>query len=159
MKNLIIALLTLLSTTAIAQNTVTWKGGTPGKEQAWNEARNWSDNRVPDVFSNVIIKALETGHHAQPLIEESLEVASIEIQAGASLTIKESGKVLIDGTDTYTLGIVNYGGNLINDGTISLKNIDESSADRLYNSSQGSGIVFLNMLPVNGSAVAHHNSN
>jgi hypothetical protein len=152
MKTLIIALLTLTSTIAIAQNTVTWKGGTPGNETNWNESKNWSNNQVPDEFTNIIIKALNTGHFAQPVVSENVEVASIEIQAGAKLTVTESGQILIDGIDTYSEGIVSYGGLLVNEGIINLVNIDGYKADNLQAMMEGNGLFLIDSQPLKVSA-------
>jgi hypothetical protein len=154
MKTLIIAILTLVSTTLFAQNTVTWKGGTPGKETQWNESKNWSDNQVPDENTNVIIKFMNTGHFAQPVVEESVEVGSIELHAGANLTITESGEVLVDGSDFYTIGIVSFGGTLINQGVISLINIDNFSEEKFREIHSGNGTVLLDNNSINAKYYA-----
>jgi len=105
MKTLLIALFTLISTITIAQNQVTWKGGTPGKETSWNEARNWSNNRVPDEFSDVIIPDVSTSTFSTPVIKEgTIELNSIMIESNAQLTIEASAKVIVYG---YTEGLIN----------------------------------------------------
>ena len=71
MKTLIIAILTFSTSLIIAQNTVTWVGGTPGNETSWEEPKNWSDNKVPNENSVVIIKDFNSGHNAQPVITEN----------------------------------------------------------------------------------------
>jgi len=154
MKTLIITILTLVSTTIFAQNTATWKGGTPGNETKWNESKNWSDNQIPDENTNVIIKFMNTGHFAQPVVEETVEVGSIELHAGAYLTITESGQVLIDGSEFYTIGIVSYGGNLINEGVINLINIDQFSSTHFQEIISGNGTVLLDNQPINAKYYA-----
>lgn len=154
MKTLAILLLSLLSTATIAQQTVIWKGGTPGKETSWNEARNWSNYQVPDEDTDVVIKALHTGHHAQPVIDGRVEVRSIELHTGTSLTIKEKGKLLIDGAEDYTLGIVNYGGMLYNDGLIYLTQIEDFSAEKFAAHVLGNGSLFMDSLPSDSSYIA-----
>ena len=144
MKNLLIALLTLITTFATAQTTAIWVGGTPGKETKWNEAKNWSNYRVPDEFSNVIIKNNNSGHQAQPVISGVVEVSSIEIQASACLTISDDGEIIIDGTGFYSKGISNYGGNLVNEGVIDLRNIDRVTASHFEGKIQGKGMVLVN---------------
>ena len=96
MKTLLIALFTMISTITIAQNTVTWKGGTPGKETSWNEAKNWSNNRVPDEFSDVIIPDVSTSTFSTPVIKEgTIELNSIMIESNAQLTVDVSAKVIV----------------------------------------------------------------
>lgn len=154
MKTFIIALLTLTSTFACAQNTATWIGGTAGNETSWNEPRNWDNYQIPDEDSHIIIKPLNTGHFAQPIINEHVEVASIEIYAGASLTIEANGKVLIDGSVSYTEGIVNYGGSLINEGQISLQHIGNLSTEKLQITMKGDGLVMVDGSPINDKLLA-----
>ncbi len=154
MKTLLIAILTLATTTLFAQNTVIWKGGTPGKENNWNESKNWSDNQVPDENTNVIIKAMNTGHFAQPVVDEAVEVASIELQAGAKLTVTASGSVMIDGSDIYTIGIVSYGGILVNKGLINLINIDNFSTVDFQEIHSGNGTVLLDNQSINAKYYA-----
>ncbi len=143
MKTFILSLLVLALTSSFAQQSITRKGGTPGHETSWNEPRNWSNYQVPDEFSHVVIQVLNTGHFAQPVIDQEVEVASIEIQAGASLTVTVTGSVLIDGENQYTEGIVNLGGNLLNDGLITMLNMEDFSAERPQFSMKGSGLVVL----------------
>ena len=144
MKTLIIVLLTLTSSLAFAQNTATWIGGTPGNETNWNEPRNWSNYQMPDEDTHIIIKPLNTGHFAQPVISQPSEVASIVLYAGASLTIKHQGEVRIDGSQTYTQGILNYGGTLINEGLITLSDIQDFNSEHLHLTYKGGGDVNIN---------------
>lgn len=125
MKYLIIIFIWVLGNiTLFAQNTIVWKGGTPGKENSWNEPKNWDVNQIPGNNSHVIIRAINSGHQAQPRIETQVSVASIEIHSGSTLIIGEKGEVLLDGEYTFSHGIVNYGGKIINKGKIELRNID-----------------------------------
>ena len=94
----------MISTITIAQNIVTWKGGTPGKETSWYEAKNWSNNRVPDEFSDVIIPDVSTTTFSTPTIKEgTIELNSIMIESSAQLTVETSAKVIAYG---YTEGLV-----------------------------------------------------
>ena len=155
MKNLITAFFILAAATMIsAQNTVTWKGGTPGNETSWTEASNWSNNKVPNEFSKVVIKAMDSGHYAQPVIKGFVEVASIEIQAGANVTVEEEGTLIIEGAYNYTQGITFYGGSLTNKGEVNLNNIDEYVKETYLNSVQGKGEIFIDGQKINGPALA-----
>lgn len=124
MKNICFVFILFCSISAIAQNSSTWIGGTPGKETKWNEPKNWDTNRVPDENTHVIIKKTNSGHFAQPIISDQVQVAWIEIRQGAALNISASGQLIIDGTDTYSEGISIYGGTIQSTGKIILKNID-----------------------------------
>lgn len=118
-------LLLCLSTTLLyTQEVLVWKGGTPGKETSWNEAGNWDKNVVPGEDTHVIIKSLNTGHYAQPEISGKVIVTSIELQSKSLLKINESGTLIIDGTYTYSQGILIFGGRLLNNGTLSFNNVD-----------------------------------
>lgn len=145
MKLTIALCLMITSTSLFAQNTIIWKGGTPGNETSWNEAKNWSSNQVPDEFSCIIIKRLNSGHQAQPIIKETVEATSIEIQSGATLTVTENGLLLIDGANTYSKGITMYGGNLVNKGIIQLNNIEDTySFEQIQNKITGNGLILVN---------------
>jgi hypothetical protein len=154
MKTIILSLLVLTLTSGFAQQVVTWKGGTPGRETAWNEPSNWSNQQVPDEDTHVLIERLHTGHYAQPVIDDWVEVASIRIHAGASLTVTESGEIVIDGSWQYSPGIVNLGGNLVNDGLIQLVDIAEESTERMIREDWASGLLLLNGQPLESAGLA-----
>lgn len=143
MKTLIIAILTFSTSLIVAQNTVTWIGGTPGNETSWDEPRNWSDNKIPNENSIVIIKYANSGHNAQPVITEKVEVASIEVQANAQLTIKKDAELIIDGSFTYSEGISVYGGEVINKGTVHLYSLSVDVTEDYLNQIQNTGYVFM----------------
>ena len=125
MKPLLITLLSILAPVFInAQTSISWKGGTPGRETAWNEPRNWDAHRVPNEWDKVIVKMEYNGHFSQPVIDAAVQVAWLEIHPGAELTITSSGQLTIDGTFTYSEGISIYGGSISSAGEIVFKNID-----------------------------------
>lgn len=98
MKTLIIALLTLTSTIITAQSTVTWVGGTPGNETSWDEPKNWSNEHVPNKFSNVYIPDVSTSTFSNPVIEKgTIELTSLQIVSTAKLTIDEMAKLIVHG--------------------------------------------------------------
>jgi hypothetical protein len=125
MKNLIIILLAACLPLFInAQTTITWKGGTPGKETKWNEPKNWDAYRIPNEDDKVIIKMENSGHFSQPVINDEVHIAWLEIHSGAELTIAATGQLTLEGTYTYSEGISIYGGNLSSDGEIIFKDIE-----------------------------------
>jgi hypothetical protein len=113
MKNLIALIVICLPLLLTAQQTISWKGGTPGTPHSWNQARNWDTNRVPGPNDYVIIAQPNNGHFAHPVIREEVQLASVEIQAGATLEVASSGKLIVDGAYNYSKGIAIYGGRLI----------------------------------------------
>lgn len=130
-----------IATTAIisAQQVVTWKGGTPGKENCWTEPRNWDSNKVPDEFSHVVIKVRNNGHFAMPIIHTNVQIEAIEVHSKAYLTITEKGTLLLYGADLNRDDIQLFGGNIHNAGRIIYEDFDaddfiaRSSIARVYN--------------------------
>jgi hypothetical protein len=96
-KQIIITLVAIitLGISATAQTTNTWKGGFPGHETDWNQNKNWSRGKTPDVFDNVIIPDVSTSTQKYPIVKEGeIEVISIEVQSGASLTLLRSVRIV-----------------------------------------------------------------
>jgi len=84
---IITTLLLLLFCICLHAQTV-WKGGTPGFEHDWNQARNWNTDQVPGQFDEVVIPSLETRGHCYPVIENYIqEIATLFILSSANLTI------------------------------------------------------------------------
>jgi hypothetical protein len=81
-----------------AQTTNTWKGGFPGHETEWNNSRNWSLGKTPNAFQRVIIPDVSTTTRRYPVVaaETEIEVQSLEIHAGASLTLGRAARILAD---------------------------------------------------------------
>ena len=92
------ALLLLANLSSLqAQTTNVWKGGFPGHENEWNQNRNWSLGKTPDVFDRVIIQDVSTSTQKYPIIKEGeIEVLSLEVRSGASLTLLHSARILAD---------------------------------------------------------------
>ena len=98
MKTLFIFFLVLSISVLNAQNEVTWSGGTPGRETHWHEAKNWSNHRVPDAFSNVIIPDIESTTLSFPIIAEGVvEVNSLLLASNAELLIRDEAKMIVYG--------------------------------------------------------------
>lgn len=80
-----------------AQTTNVWKGGFPGHETEWNHSRNWSLGKTPDVFDRVIIPDVTTGTQKYPVVKDGeIEVLSLEVKSGASLTLFRSARIVAD---------------------------------------------------------------
>ena len=141
-----------------AQNTVTWIGGTPGQETNWDEPRNWSTNHVPNEDSNVVIALSNSSHNAQPIIKNDVEVVSIQILSGGNLTVSEYVKLTVSGAYNYSEGISLHGGNLTNNGTINLVELDVEVTAEYFNKNENTGIVLVNNVAQNTSNI-HFASN
>lgn len=101
-KNIIAVIALALSfiATLHAQKTVTWKGGTPGQENDWNCAKNWSSHKVPDEFSNVVIPDVSTTTLAAPVIKNgTFEVNAIIVHSNAKLTVEKDAQLVIYTTE------------------------------------------------------------
>jgi hypothetical protein len=80
-----------------AQTLNTWKGGFPGHETEWNNSRNWSLGRTPGIFDRVVIPDVSTSTRRYPVVPSGVfEVQRLEIQAGASLTLHRSARIVAD---------------------------------------------------------------
>ncbi|MCB0571727.1 MAG: hypothetical protein KDC66_18285 [Phaeodactylibacter sp.] len=124
-KQMIISIILMSSMTTFAQSV--WKGGTPGRPTDWMEARNWSNQRVPDWNDNVVIPHL--WHNNYPEVTKAVPaIAHLEIEGGARLNITPSGQLAIDGGNTYNTGILIIG-TIQNEGMLSINNTMDSAID------------------------------
>lgn len=89
-----LALMTATSLNAQLRNE--WVGGTPGRPIDWNVASNWSLQRVPDGFHDVLIPNTASTTASYPVIDENVEIRSLRIESGAKLVILEAGYLHID---------------------------------------------------------------
>ena len=141
-------LFTLLGTTLLtAQETAFWIGGTPGQETNWHVARNWSNNQIPDEFTNVIIERANSGHSSQPVISASAEALSIKLY-NSTLTVTTKGLVLINGSFSFSDGIDMINGTIDNNGTIELKDIAGEGINQLNMVRPGNGRLIVNGMDI-----------
>ncbi|HND88603.1 MAG TPA: hypothetical protein PK971_09750 [Saprospiraceae bacterium] len=92
-----VIIIVILSISANAQVTNSWKGGFPGRENDWNCQQNWSLGKSPDIFDNVVIPDVSTASRRYPIIDSGeVEVASIQIRPGASLTLIAGARLLAE---------------------------------------------------------------
>ncbi|HRO73927.1 MAG TPA: hypothetical protein PK611_09675, partial [Saprospiraceae bacterium] len=61
--------------------TIVWTGNI---SNLWSDRCNWSNSRLPDEMSRVLIK---TGYTYAPEVDITTTIGSIRIEAGANLTI------------------------------------------------------------------------
>jgi hypothetical protein len=93
---LLFALSLIAATSLNAQLRNEWVGGTPGRPIDWNVASNWSLQRVPDEFHDVVIPNTSSTTFSWPVIDELVEIRSLRIESGAKLVILETGYLHID---------------------------------------------------------------
>ncbi len=104
MKNHIILLLSITVTSLCAQVTSIWVGDTPGHKTDWHQPYNWSNQRVPDEFTDVIIPLDESQPDNYPVYSDGRqEINSLAIWPGALLHIKGGELVILDtGKNVYS---------------------------------------------------------
>ena len=78
-----------------AQKTATWKGGAPGHETDWHFYKNWSLGQAPGEFDRVVVQDVSTStRHYSVVRSGEVEVLSLEIQSGASLTLLSGARLI-----------------------------------------------------------------
>lgn len=106
--------ITVCSQHVTAQRSNTWLGGTPGMENDWNCPRNWSQGRVPDEFSDVIIPDVSSTSLANPVIREgTCLLNSLMLQSKALLIVMKGAELIVFGEAN---GINRF--NLLSDGPV-----------------------------------------
>lgn len=125
------------SFTLTAQTTAVWQGGKPGRTTDWNCPANWSEGRVPDEFTQVIIP---TGSNYYPVINYApTPIDALLMEAGARLTIQGGARLSILGETGIFNGVTALG--LIeNNGTLEIGEAVSGSVAFLKQV-QGKGIV------------------
>ncbi len=123
--------------TVSAQTTATWQGGKPGRTTDWNCPANWSEGRVPDEFTQVIIP---TGAYCYPVVQSvPVLIDALLLEAGARLTIQGGATLSILGETGIFDGITLLG-HIENNGTLEIgETVNMSIA--LLKQVQGHGIV------------------
>ncbi len=88
MKPVFILFFSLQATHSFSQITSIWKGKVPGHEYDWNWPGNWSNNRLPDDFTDVFIPVDNTLNRNYPIIKaDRVEINSLNMHIDASITI------------------------------------------------------------------------
>ncbi|MFN8345089.1 MAG: T9SS type A sorting domain-containing protein [Spirosomataceae bacterium] len=136
--------------------TLTWTGAV---DTDWNTPCNWLPSSVPTATNDVLIPNTTN----KPIINTTAVAQSVEVQAGASLTIISTKSLTINGSksiDSFTSGLFNAGtihnngqlvlGNVSSVGEVGLKNtgtfnnnagaeitIDRATSEGLVNYTRG----------------------
>lgn len=109
-----------------AQQVNQWVGGDPGRENDWNNPKNWSLQRVPDWTHDVLIGQTDGSRRVNPVIGKGKEISinSLAVYTNASLTVSTGGSLYIHGINSFGTalwndGVVKANGRIITDeGTI-----------------------------------------
>lgn len=97
-KSVLTAMFIMVTMVAFSQKNNTWVGGTPGMEDNWNCAKNWSTYSVPDEFTNVIIPDVSTTTFSNPIIKEGeVQVNAIFMESDAMLTVGQDARMIVFG--------------------------------------------------------------
>ncbi|MCW5922427.1 MAG: hypothetical protein KIS77_08790 [Saprospiraceae bacterium] len=81
-----------------AQIKNVWVGGKPGRPIDWNVAANWSLQRVPNEFHDVVIPNTSTTTASYPVIDEEVKIHTLRVESGAKLFILPTGKLNLQAT-------------------------------------------------------------
>lgn len=115
-----------------AQTTVTWQGGKPGRTTDWNCPANWSEGRVPDEFTQVIIP---TGANFYPTIRYApTPIDALLMEGGTKLTIQTGAMLSILGETGIFDGLTVLG-HIENNGILEIGeavNVSVASLKRLH---------------------------
>lgn len=99
---------------------------------------------MPTTETHVVVKPLNTGNYAEPVIRTAAEAASIAICAGATLTVSSKGILLVDGEEGYSEGVSTFGGSVKNEGKVYLNNLAKHPSNDQLRELLTEGNVFVN---------------
>ncbi|MBI4834750.1 MAG: hypothetical protein HY811_08040 [Planctomycetes bacterium] len=94
--------------------TNTWVGGASGHETAWNWGANWNTGSKPGAGSSVIIPSRAYA----PSLNESVIIASLEVQDGGILNMSAGYQLIVNGTASIVTGTTGGKINITNSGAV-----------------------------------------
>ncbi|MEP7195529.1 MAG: hypothetical protein ABI851_03360 [Saprospiraceae bacterium] len=81
---------------SLGQIQAKWIGGYPGRSKDWNCAMNWSNNKVPNEFTDVSIPSFEYCYMNYPELYLGVkEVRSLELGNYARLKISTNSQLIV----------------------------------------------------------------
>lgn len=120
-----------------AQTTTIWKGGKPGRTTDWNCPSNWSEGRVPDEFTQVIIPF---GVIYYPVIQSTeTPIDALLMEGGTLLTIKDGAELVIL-CETGIFEGVSVFGQIRNEGTLTIREASTANIAFIQHV-KGNGII------------------
>lgn len=117
MKNLIIIVIAYVAfnLSGEAQISAYWVGGKAGRTKDWNCAANWSNNKVPNEFTDVFILNKESNSNCFPeIIKGKFTIHSLNFEKGTHLKIHKEAilTILKELNQKIDLQKINLEGNL-----------------------------------------------
>lgn len=86
----------LFLTKSFCQIENIWLGGSPGHENDWNYHKNWSKNKVPNEFNNVVIRDTRSTTFVYPVINKgNVIINSLEMHPGTELHLKPKATLTV----------------------------------------------------------------
>ncbi|HZV69009.1 MAG TPA: hypothetical protein VFG10_05670 [Saprospiraceae bacterium] len=102
MKILLLLLLVSAQLSSFAQKASTWKGNAIDHSNDWNWPGNWSNNSLPDEFTDVCIPYDNTSLVNYPVIKSNeVEINSLFIAPGAMLVLEDSQIYILDPAKSF----------------------------------------------------------
>ena len=98
MKSIFISmvLISIFSNDSHAQIQASWIGGYPSRPRDWNCSANWSNNKVPNEFTDVHISNVEAYRFQYPVeINSNVVVHSLSLNQGAYICIEKNANLKI----------------------------------------------------------------
>lgn len=104
MRNYFTLVLALTAAWLPGQVTSIWIGDMPGHKTDWHQPYNWSNQRIPDEFTDVVIPLDETQSNNYPVYSEGREeINSLNIWPGAILQVRGGELIILDtGKNVYS---------------------------------------------------------
>ncbi|MEO6190831.1 MAG: hypothetical protein ABIO44_11200 [Saprospiraceae bacterium] len=99
-----------------SQISAKWIGGHSGRPNDWNCSNNWSNNKVPNEFTDVVVSFVDFNDPTYPIIKSGLcKVHSLRIQYGTILKIDSKAKltVLTESSTPLDLRTIKLKGSLV----------------------------------------------
>lgn len=97
MKCIVVIALASAYINGFSQISSIWKGNAPGHEHKWEWPGNWSTDRVPDEFTDVIIPLDHTSGLNYPTISQvEVEINSLFIYPLAYIELKNGSIKIVD---------------------------------------------------------------
>ncbi len=135
--NISLAISLAISFCLSAQTSATWRGGKPGRTNDWNCSANWSENRIPDEFAQVIIPS---GVDFYPVIKNEVTPIDALLMEGGTFVTLQKGAVLRILGETGRFDSLTIFGTIVNNGALEIENINSTSL-AFMQQIQGTGIV------------------
>ncbi len=113
-----------------AQISAYWIGGKAGRTRDWNCAANWSNNKIPNEFTDVFLKDKESNSSLFPeIVKGNVKIHSLSFESGTHLKIHKEAilTILKELNQKLDLEKIELDGNLI----LKYQNINEIAENQI----------------------------